>query len=676
MKTNRRKEKSCAVALSALLVATVTCSGCSLATNGPSSSASSAGGIAASATTTTAAYSDSLSAISNIAANTASMDFNYTNRDTDASWDASTASTISFSSGTADVSGSGVEVQGSHVTITAAGTYVVSGTSDAASIVVAAGENNKVQIVLDGVQLTGSDGPCITVSSADKVFLTLADGTDNVLSDASTWTLSGEDGEANATVYSASDLTINGSGSLTVNATTHNGITSKDDLKITDGTITVDAANTGLRGKDSVRIAGGTVTVTAQNDGIKSDNDEDADKGFISIDDGTVTVVSQDKALNASQLVRIAGGTVTLNAADDAIHSDKDALIAGGTTTISAGDDGIHAEYNTGVSDGAVTITRSEEGLEAQCVEVAGGEVSIASDDDGINASVAEDTSTTTTTTAEDTASVSAAQTSTAALQDGLNTTATSTANTASSSTSIVSGPPSSGSTPNDSGASGAPGGQAGPFGGGAQSQPESSEACAVVISGGTTVIENTLDGDGIDSNGSIWQTGGTVYISGSTQGDNSAIDSELGAQITGGSIVAVCATGMQESFNSSSTQASITATYTGQAESRIDIQDAQGTTILSYTARNAFGWILASSPAIQDGAEYSILVDGVTVASVNASTQQAANGQPGMAGSGGGPGGGPDGDSAGPNRAGEPPDANNAAGNQERPGGSAAPVG
>ena len=288
--------------------------------------------------------------------------YEFSNRDLDPSYDeVAAAVTLSDSGSTAD--GSGVTVEGSNVTVTAAGTYVISGTLTSGSITVAAGEEDKVQLVLNGVSVTNPDGPALYVKSADKVFLTLADGTDNTLADGSGAAATDDDKDLDGAVFSRADLTINGAGSLTVLGNSKHGVVSKDDLVITGGTITVTAQNVALSGNDCVKIADAVLDLTAGTDGIRADNDEDAERGYVYIKSGSITV----------------------DAGTDGIQAKTDLYVAGGTLTLSSGDDGARADETLTVNGGTLVITAAE-GLEATVVTINDGDISITASDDGINA--------------------------------------------------------------------------------------------------------------------------------------------------------------------------------------------------------------------------------------------------------------------------------------------------
>ncbi len=212
-------------------------------------------------------------------------------------WDTADETVVSLSGGTAAVTGPGASVDGSTVTITAAGTYRVSGTLDDGAIVVDAGDGT-VRIVLDGAHLSSSTTSPLQVSAAGQVVVVLADGSENSLSDATTYVYPDADtDEPNAALFSSADLTIGGEGSLTVTGNSNDGIASKDGLVILSGTIDVTAVDDGIRGKDYLVVRDGTVTVDAVDDGLKADNTEDEGRGFVEIDGGVVTVAAGDDAI-------------------------------------------------------------------------------------------------------------------------------------------------------------------------------------------------------------------------------------------------------------------------------------------------------------------------------------------------------------------------------------------
>lgn len=246
---------------------------------------------------------------SSTAVDVSAMDLEFADRDLDASYNAASATSIALSDAASTVTGAGASVDGSTVTISQAGVYVLSGALSGGRIVVEATDQDKVQLVLDGVSVHSGDGPAVYVKQANKVFVTLAEGTSNMLSDSATYTLEEGTDEPNAALFSKDDLTINGTGSLEVAGSYAHAVNSKDDLVITGGALTVTAVEDGLHGRDCVKIADGTFDVTAGADAIKSSNDEQVEVALcvegleaeqIYMNDGDVYVTSSDDAVNAA----------------------------------------------------------------------------------------------------------------------------------------------------------------------------------------------------------------------------------------------------------------------------------------------------------------------------------------------------------------------------------------
>jgi hypothetical protein len=216
----------------------------------------------------------------------------YDSEDLETAVDSTAATSISLAGDTISVAGDGAVVNGSSVSITAAGTYTLSGTLNNGQIFVETDDEDPVVLILNGVNITNATSAPIYVSNADKVVITLAEGTENVVTDGDSYLFAdaaatdAASAEPNATIFSKADLTINGSGSLTVNANYNNGIVSKDDLKIVSGAITVNAVNDGIKGRDSIAVKDGTITINAGGDGMQANNDEDAEQGYIVIEGG------------------------------------------------------------------------------------------------------------------------------------------------------------------------------------------------------------------------------------------------------------------------------------------------------------------------------------------------------------------------------------------------------
>lgn len=231
---------------------------------------------------------------------------------------------------------------GQNIEITSEGVYVISGSAQNASIIVDAGDEDKVQLVLDGLTITNENAPCIYVKSADKVFVTTT-GTQNALTVTGSFTADG-DTNTDAVIFSKDDLVLNGTGTLTIQST-ENGVTSKDDLKITGGTISITSTADALEANDSIRIADGTITINTNKDALHAENDDDDTVGYVYICGGTLKVTAEDDAVHATTIIQIDGGELDLTA-----HEGLEATwiqINEGTVRIEASDDGINAAYKS-----------------------------------------------------------------------------------------------------------------------------------------------------------------------------------------------------------------------------------------------------------------------------------------------------------------------------------------
>lgn len=330
-----RAQRATSVAALALALALA---GCSAQSSSSTADPTSAATSSATSAVTNAATSGTTAELASSIAESTHFDAD------DLSWDAAKETTVTLADGSTAASGTNadaVSVDGNTVTITAGGTYRVSGTLGHGGLVVAAGEEDVVRIVLDNATVTSSTGSAIDIQSANEVLLFLADGTTNTLSDAASYTNTGTDA-ANAAVYSLADLTIAGTGKLAVNGNYQDGIVTKDGLVLAAGNVTVTAADDGIKGKDYTVLLDGSYSVTAGGDGVKSTDDTESDRGWL--------------------------------------------LVAGGTLNVAAGDDGIKAATTLTISDGTATVSKSEEGLEAAHIAISGGTVNVTSNDDGLNA--------------------------------------------------------------------------------------------------------------------------------------------------------------------------------------------------------------------------------------------------------------------------------------------------
>lgn len=454
----------------------------------------------ASSAASVSSFASSSASGTTAAENTSASDSElFTDRDLDASYDESECVLIELNGSTATASSDSVQISGSTVTITEEATYLVSGTLDDGMLVVDAPDSAKLQIVLKGVTINSSTCAPIYILEADKVFLTLADGTENTLSSGGTFTAI-DDNNIDGVIFSKQDLTLNGSGTLTVTSPAGHGIVCKDDLVITGGSYTVESAAHGLDASDNIRITGQTaLTIVSGKDGLHAENTDDTSLGFV--------------------------------------------YISGGTFDIASGDDAFHADETLTITEGTIRVTESYEGLEGLTLDIQGGNITLVSSDDGLNAAGGTD-------------------------------------------------------------GSGTAGGRDAMFGGQAGM---SSSGGVITISGGELYLQ--ASGDGIDSNGSIAISGGTVVVNGPVQGDTSVLDFDSTAVITGGTFIGTGASGMAQTFTSSEQGVISLTAGTQEAGTLITVTDGSGNTLISYAPELSFNLVILSSPDLVAGETYTVTV-------------------------------------------------------------------
>jgi hypothetical protein len=489
---------------------------------------------------------------------------------TDYIWESSSVVPILLNGTTIEADNSGVTVAGSMATITAAGTYSISGTMTNGQLVVNTSDKGVVRLILNGASITNSSNAAVFIAIAKKVVLVLADGTENFMSDGNAHTASdaGAD-DPNAAIFSMSDLTIFGNGSLTVSGNYKDGITGKDGLIIKSGSIMVTSVDDGIRGKDYLIIKGGTIEIQSGGDGLKSDNDADTEMGFISIETGMITVASggdaiaaetdiliktgefnltsgggsgkaknanlSTKGIKAGLILILDGGTYAINSADDALHTNGKLAINGGTFTLSTSDDGVHAETSIEIASCDLTIAKSVEGIESPFIRVNSGRINLYSSDDGFNA------------------------------------------------THGVRG--------------------------------EFDDGSFLYLHGGTIYV-NSSRGDGLDSNGSIEITAGTVIVHGPQSQPEVGMDYNGTCNVSGGIlVVSGTSSNMTQATSSSSTQYCILATTRTSiaANTIFHIADDSGNDILIFKPVRSYSSIVFCSPELKSGVTYTIHTGGTS---------------------------------------------------------------
>lgn len=524
-------------ATSITLLAALALTGCS-ATSASNASASSAISTSASSTSgTTSKVADSFSTDVKSGAKLAE-DTHYSAKDL--TWDSSSEVTIDLSNPTAT---DGVTVSDGVIIITKAGNYKLTGTYEG-QIKVEAADSDMVRLILNNATITNSTGAAINVVEADEVVIYTASGTTNTVSDGSSYSDTAS-GSPDAAIYSKSDLTLAGEGTLKVEGKYEEGIHTSDGLVIASGTLEVNAANTGIKGKDYVDILDGTITVTASQDGIKATNDTDGNRGW----------------------VRLSGGTVN----------------------ISAGDDGFKAERVLEISGGTLNITQSNEGIEAQYINILDGTVNVTSSDDGINASYS-----TTSTSTESTTATSTNQSA----QGGQNSAPQAPSGSAGQAPSGTMGQPPAGG--------GAGGGMGGGMGGGGGTF-EVVDATINITGGTVTVNTNgdgidsngtaTLSGGTLIVNGPF--TGGNASLD--TNGDLLLNGTTVTAGNSGDMFEA-------PSTNSTSGYVKISNVSNLSAGTTVQVTDSSGNVVANYKVTNSStALILVSSSKITKGESYTV---------------------------------------------------------------------
>ena len=233
----------------------------------------------------------------------------FSDRDLDGSYDESSATRVTLSDAGSSADGSGVNIDGGTVTITSGGTYVISGS-------LASG-----QLVVDGASVTCADSTALYVKSAKKVWVTLAEGSQNALSTTGDF-VQADDNNVDGAVFSKEDLTFNGTGALEVACASGHGIVCKDALRLVSGEVSVVAARHAIQANDYVAVSGGTWALSAGTDGIHAENSDDAELGFIYIAGGALDIQADSDGMDANYVLEVDGGSVSVAAGDDGLHAE------------------------------------------------------------------------------------------------------------------------------------------------------------------------------------------------------------------------------------------------------------------------------------------------------------------------------------------------------------------
>lgn len=609
---------------------------------------------------------------------TLSYDDMFTDRDLDVGYEESDSVKISLSDDTTTVSSGssdnsstddtvdGVTVDGNVITITSGGTYIISGTLSEGQLVVDA-DDEKVQLVLDNADITCATSAAIYVKSAGKTFITLAEGSENILMNTAEFEAI-DDNNIDAVIFSKDDLALNGSGTLTINSENGHGIVSKDDLKITGGTYNITAASHALSGKDSVRIAEGTFNLVSGKDGIHSENADDSSKGYVYIAGGEFTVDSTGDGIDASNIVQIDGGTFDITAGGGVENSTKtheDNMMGGpgggngpqmgeapdGNTPsekpsgeVPQGDPGNNSSENSGSdnsssdssssdiatppekpdsntnqaagteqseSDTSDSDSASTKGIKADGrLYINGGTFTINSADDSVhsNSAVTINDGTYTLTTGDDGVHSGEA----VEINGGTITISESYEGLEGLTVTINDGDIDI--TSSDDGINAAGGTEEMGFGrmGNDSTEDTSTDEMWMEINGG--YIHVLAGGDGIDSNGDITVNGGEVYIDGPSDNGNSAIDygDRSACYVNGGTVVAIGSSGMAEDISDDSDQQVMLVKLDSQKEAgEVILTDSDGNEIITYTALKVYDCVIISTKDLEAGQTYTLTTSG-----------------------------------------------------------------
>lgn len=542
----------------------------------------------------------------------------FTDRDYRTDYDEANSVIIELNGNFASCDSNTVEISGSTVTIKDEGTYILRGTLDDGMIIVDVDEKDKPQLVFDGVDINSETSAPLYILEGDKVFVTLAEGSENTLSNGGTFE-SIDDNNIDGAIFSKQDLTLNGNGTLTINSPAGHGIVCKDDLVFTSGTYVVNSASHGLDANDSVRCTNATITVSAGKDAIHAENSDDTSLGFIYVANGTYNLSGEGDGMDAGAYILIDDGTFdiisgggsenatkqtsdswggfmggrgenrpgemtkpgtqsqstkeqSIDTAEDSedsstsikgVKATGDLTINGGTFTIDTADDAVHSNANATINGGTFEIAAGDDGVHAdETLTIIDTNMNISESYEGLEALHIE---------------VSGGNISLVASDDGLN---------------AAGGTDQSGMT--------GPRGQD-QFGGGSSSNG------SILISGGTLYIN--ASGDGLDANGTLEISGGMTTVCGPTQGDTATLDYDVSGVITGGTFIGTGASSMAQTF-SDSEQGVIAVSVGNQAAgTEITLTDSQGNVVIAHAPELSFGVVILSSPDIVKGETYTITV-------------------------------------------------------------------
>lgn len=505
---------------------------------------------------------------------------------------------IKLSDNNTTVEGSGVDVDGNVITINTAGTYSISGKLSDGQIIVNTDKGKKTYILLDGVDVTCKSNSPIQILSSEKTVFALADDSENKISDGETYDKT--ENNQDAAIFSKEDLTFIGNGYLQVNGNYDKGIVSKDDLMIESGNISVKSVADGIKGKDSIVVRGGKITIDAGGDGIQAYNADEDDKGCVSLEDGTIKITAQQDGVQAETNLLVADGNIDISTGGGSENSSsKDVWgqwgggkpgepmennttttedttsakgikassviqVDDGNINIDSSDDSIHSNRKLIINNGDINLSSGDDGTHADAeLEINGGTLNITKSYEGI-----EGTDIT----------INDGNIHVVASDDGLN----------------------AAGGADGSSINGRPG----------QNKMESTTSGTSTINGGYLVID--ADGDGLDANGNLTMTGGTVIVSGPTNGGNGALDYDGEFNMSGGTLIAAGSLGMVQTPSSSSKLNTINVSLTPQeAKTLVRVESENGDEIVTFSPAKTYSSVVICTPNIKLKETYKVYVGG-----------------------------------------------------------------
>ena len=551
-----------------------------------------------------------------------------------------------------DVSFEGMETVSiklsSTLKITEGGIYNLTGTISDGNIYIDTKDN--VKLILNGVTINSSDGPAIYIENANVVYIELASGTVNYLTDSET----NSDSSINGTLFSKDDLIIGGDGKLVIDANYEDGIVSKDNLKIISGELEIESVDDGIRGKDSVVIMDGNFKINASGDVIKSTNDTDSNLGYILINDGTYDLgtkldgiqaetdlvinngtfniktsgndTDSSKGLKIGSNLIINDGTFEIDSYDDSVHSNNYINIKNGSFSLSSGDDAIHADNKIVIDNGNIDVLKSYEGIEAFEIIINDGDINIVASDDGINSaskSSSNDNNDFSKNMPDDVKNLNNKPENMEDFDSQNGDKPEDMENfdpkDGNKPEDMENFDPKNGNRPDKNMEDFDPTSNDKPADNNIKPNFEDigvnndSDIAIITINGGSIYV--SANGDGVDANGSIYMNGGKLIINGPTDNGNAALDYDKEIKITGGILVASGFSGMALNTSNSSTQNSIMINFSETINNSelISIFDSNDNEIFTYSSSKKYQNIVISIPDLKKGETYTIYKGGST---------------------------------------------------------------